>query len=329
MIALFIKIVQVKTKIVMRIKIVFIAAFSMLLLIGGLNFSYPTIAKAQTVPELQAEVKELKAQIQQLLMTIAALQGQIADQNPPDADPGDIVYPDQDLAFRILSPNGKEKLRAGEEEIRWTMPTDQRYWVFWFLIPQGATPIKLPGNGSFYDERFGGYSMGGQSRTIPVYQNSTQMHIADDIPAGRYKLRMYLAEYDRRGLPDPDRYIAVDESDRAFRLIGSSSPQKEGHFIKVRRPNGGEVFAQGSRIKVRWKSSSSPSYVGLNLMQNGAVIQGRNVNNTGSFVWQLPPDLSGSGFKFRIYGEGVVDESNESFDVVAPDPASPDLDNGR
>jgi hypothetical protein len=83
-------------------------------------------------------------------------------------------------------------------------------------------------------------------------------------------------------------------------------------------PNGGEVFSQGENVIIRWTSSGTPSSVGLNILQNDNHVLGiGNIPNTGSYVWTVPTNFFGPGFKIKIYGEGE-DTSDEPFSIVSP-----------
>ncbi len=74
-------------------------------------------------------------------------------------------------------------------------------------------------------------------------------------------------------------------------------------FVRVEYPNGGEVLASGSRVTVRWVSLGIDGAVAILLFKEGeqhSVIAAR-APNSGSFSWDLAPDLPAGGrYRLRI-----------------------------
>lgn len=128
--------------------------------------------------------------------------------------------------------------------------------------------------------------------------------------------------YSQAGIYKPGFYVTNNNESINGSAYASISVNVGGSvvpFITILSPNGGESFLHGSQISIKWKSSETPSYVGLNLLQNGNHIMGiGNVPNTGSYNWIVPTTISGSSFKVRAYGEGVIDESDASFVIAKP-----------
>lgn len=79
--------------------------------------------------------------------------------------------------------------------------------------------------------------------------------------------------------------------------------QDAAPFIRVEFPNGGEALAAGSRVTVRWLSLGIDNAVAILLFRGGeqhSIIAAR-APNSGSFSWDLSPDLPAGGqYRLRI-----------------------------
>lgn len=96
-----------------------------------------------------------------------------------------------------------------------------------------------------------------------------------------------------------------------------------GGSLKVKKPNGGEQIAVGSKYPIRWQSTGNVgSSVRIELWRNGAfvgVIKG-STDNDGKQKWNVPVTLpKGGGYKVRIVSKSnaaIEDFSNKTFEVV-------------
>jgi hypothetical protein len=175
-------------------------------------------------------IAELQAQVDSLIKQLAVLQAQSSSISIQASESSDETTTERTArAFRLLTPNGGEVWEANDEPtlITLRMPTDQRYWVNFLLMPEEGTKIlPPPGPGQSwiaYDPEFGGYHMGGFSRTHSISPVSDQVSIPEELPAGEYKLRMYLTTYAHGDPENPKDYLMVDDSDGTF-MIGGAQP---------------------------------------------------------------------------------------------------------
>lgn len=122
-------------------------------------------------------------------------------------------------SFQIITPNGGETWVSDDENemIHLRMPTEQRYWVTHYLIPQGSTPIAtstLP-----FNKEFGGYNIGGFSLAKPTIDVIDFVNIEEVTPSGTYRLRSYLTTYKHGEPTGPTDYLQMDESDASFMIV--------------------------------------------------------------------------------------------------------------
>ncbi len=96
--------------------------------------------------------------------------------------------------------------------------------------------------------------------------------------------------------------------------------------LRVRRPNGGEVWVIGTKERIKWVlAGSCCEYVRIELWQNGSRLRKikKSTLNDGKVGWKIKPTkyVPGTGYKVRIRcldGSGVQDFSNGPFTLVAP-----------
>ena len=117
-----------------------------------------------------------------------------------------------------------------------------------------------------------------------------------------------------------------DKSDGTFKLVKSNLSQA-GAIISVASPNGGEKFAPGKKITVRWKTKNILTSEKVVIVLDAAAdttVDGYNMSgsegtlNDGSETFTLPSDLVGK-FKVRILrlsDKSIYDTSDNFFTIV-------------
>ena len=117
-----------------------------------------------------------------------------------------------------------------------------------------------------------------------------------------------------------------DKSDGTFKLVKSNLSQA-GAIISVASPNGGEKFAPGKKITVRWKTKNILTSEKVVIVLDAAAdttVDGYNMSgsegtlNDGSETFTLPSDLVGK-FKVRIFrlsDKSIYDTSDNFFTIV-------------
>ena len=129
--------------------------------------------------------------------------------------------------------------------------------------------------------------------------------------ATNYKIRI-------SSISEPEKY---GESYDSFAL-------KQGPFIKVTSPNGGESWEQGSRSAITWSSANlTNSYIKIQLYRSSSPTGTyssyetlvSSTNNDGSYTWSISSSLSTSYYyKIRIqdyYDSSNYDESDAYFNL--------------
>jgi hypothetical protein len=101
----------------------------------------------------------------------------------------------QNLSLTVTGISSGTTIDAGQP-INFTLaisPAGQ-YDVEYILVPEGTTPTKAAGNGSFYDSQWGGYNLGGfqPNYYLSTFTPTGGITIPWDIPAGSYHLALYL-----------------------------------------------------------------------------------------------------------------------------------------
>lgn len=125
-------------------------------------------------------------------------------------------------SIELLSPNGGEVVVEGSMLIvRWDIADEsfgynESYDLYWFLIPQGSTPVRS-GDGTFFDVSVGGYNLGGWSPSVPYAgEGGTYIGMPIDIPEGTYKLKIYLTKHNEDYCLDLSEVLSSDKSDNIF-----------------------------------------------------------------------------------------------------------------
>jgi peptidoglycan hydrolase-like protein with peptidoglycan-binding domain len=118
------------------------------------------------------------------------------------------------------------------------------------------------------------------------------------LPAGKYYLYASFASQD------------------GSQLLHSYSPFTFTVPVATLSPLGGANWQQGTTQTILWQTATpgQPTSVGLNLYQNGNLVQGiGNVPNTGSvygsYLWTVPSGLTGSNFQIHIFADGGYADS--------------------
>lgn len=122
-------------------------------------------------------------------------------------------------SIELLSPNGGEVAVEGSMlTVRWNITDldyNESYDLYWFLIPQGSTPVRS-GDGTFFDASVGGYNLGGWSPVPYAGEGGTYIGMPIDIPEGIYKLKIYLTKHNEDYCLDFSEVLSSDESDNVF-----------------------------------------------------------------------------------------------------------------
>jgi len=120
--------------------------------------------------------------------------------NDKHCDEVDIIYPQGGSVFYT----------DAYMFVQFTGPTDKTYHISFVLAPNKNTPIKYDW-GTTYDDRLGGYRLGGILRYSPTSPYSVDIPIPWDIPAGRYRLKIIFTDKDDFWKLDP--ILFYQESD--------------------------------------------------------------------------------------------------------------------
>ncbi|GMU92241.1 MAG: hypothetical protein AMXMBFR4_12990 [Candidatus Hydrogenedentota bacterium] len=95
--------------------------------------------------------------------------------------------------------------------------------------------------------------------------------------------------------------------------------------LKVKKPNGGEIWVRGQEEKIRWRSKSggfTGFAVRIELLKNGAFYRTitSSTPNDGRFKWVVPNDVElDDDYKVRIVSldyPAIRDRSNAPFTIV-------------
>lgn len=94
--------------------------------------------------------------------------------------------------------------------------------------------------------------------------------------------------------------------------------------LKVKKPNGGEIWVRGQEEKIRWRSKNGFTgfAVRIELLKNGAFYRTitSSTPNDGGFKWVVPNDVElDDDYKVRIISldyPAIRDRSNDPFTIV-------------
>ena len=89
--------------------------------------------------------------------------------------------------------------------------------------------------------------------------------------------------------------------------------------MKVRVPNGGEVYAVGATVPVKW-SGNIGGELRVELWRQGAFVSTlfNATPNDGKQNWTIPAGTAPGNYKIRVIDladETVLDESNRTFQI--------------
>lgn len=125
-------------------------------------------------------------------------------------------------SIKFLTPNGGETLVGGSNfAARWNINADENfnynesYDIYYFLIPQGSTPIRS-GDGTTFNADAGGYDLGGWVPVPQINEGGTYIVMPIDIPEGTYKFKIYLTKHSEYYCLDFSEVLSADESDDIF-----------------------------------------------------------------------------------------------------------------
>ena len=108
-----------------------------------------------------------------------------------------------------------------------------------------------------------------------------------------------------------------------FALENARADDKGGPRIKVKKPNGGEIWVRGEKQKLRWKSIDFNGFnVRVELLNNGTLDTVINdiTANDGKVNWVVPNDIDvDSDYQIRVISiasPDINDTSDEDFAIV-------------
>jgi heat shock protein HslJ len=127
--------------------------------------------------------------------------------------------PQQQAFVDIVMPTGWTMATGSTQTLQLNIPSDRIYSLSYYLIPLSGT---IATGGAYYDYASGGYSIGGFTPSVASAQVNTTFTIPSNIPAGTYKLRVYLRNAgDTTASPTMWSSLAYDESNSI--TIGTAS----------------------------------------------------------------------------------------------------------
>jgi len=202
------------------------------------------------------------------------------------------------IYFQITSPSGGEIWEIGSsQEIKWETNSA-------IMDNLASEQIKI----DLYKSNIYFATIADNIENIGLY--SWNVANIDGLEqATNYKIRI-------SSISEPEKY---GESYDSFAL-------KEGPFIKLTSPNGGETWALGSSQTITWTESISSSKVTIKLLRSSSPSGSystektySDISNNGSYSWTIPSNLSTSYYyKIRIqdyYDSSVYDESDAYFNI--------------
>lgn len=199
--------------------------------------------------------------------------------------------------LRITSPNGGETVQAGGTmRVRVTMPSDKQYSLSYYLTPQSGTTVRT-GAGTYYDATSGGYSLGGHVPSTASSGADNTISMPTDIPAGSYRLRVYLRNKDQTaGSPTPTTSISYYDSDAPFTVTNQNGGGTGTPTLRVTSPNTTSVeWDIGRSQTINWTSTNLDGNTGLTLSLRsslGEICQiGTASAGAGSFAFTPSRDI--------------------------------------
>jgi len=202
--------------------------------------------------------------------------------------------------INVLDPNGGEELEVGKNfEIRWeTENLDSNVFIMFSLddFVSDIHPIAVnePDDGSFLWQ------------DIP------------DMPSETVKVRVSAMK----------NSSINDVSDEYFTIYDSTEP-----FIRVVKPNGGELWKSGTSQEIKWVSKNVPGNLYIEYSKDNFVsdfhVIAIDIPNTGTYLWEdIPYDISET-VRVRISSmldPDIYDISDDDFiidnppiEVISPD----------
>jgi len=192
----------------------------------------------------------------------------------------------------VIQPNGGEELEVGKDyEIKWDSENLVGNIFIMFSLDDFTTdvhPIAVnePNDGSFLWE------------DIP------------DMPSETVKVRVSSMK----------NSSINDRSDDYFTIYDSTEP-----FIRVVKPNGGELWKSGTSREIKWVSKNVPGNLFIEYSKDNFAgdihIIAIDIPNTGSYMWQdIPYDLSET-VRVRISSmldPDIFDISDDDFTIDNP-----------
>jgi hypothetical protein len=96
---------------------------------------------------------------------------------------------------------------------------------------------------------------------------------------------------------DPASELASFKGDINFKVRGEAMPLP----IAINSPASGSTVRRGKSTTIHWSGGKKDQPLKLSLLSNGTPVQAiGETKNTGSFVWQLPPDLKTGDYTLTI-----------------------------
>jgi hypothetical protein len=139
--------------------------------------------------------------------------------------PFSIIASTTQATITVSGINAGQTIMAGQPlNFSYTVSPAGLYAVEYVLIPEGNTPKKSAGNGSYYDSAWGGYSIGGNGPNYPIgnFTPTGGILIPSDIPGGSYHLMLSLLPAKGSGNESPQDEISRAVSN-SFSIIASTT----------------------------------------------------------------------------------------------------------
>jgi hypothetical protein len=255
---------------------------------------------------------------------------------------GSAVTPTTPTYIYVTGINSGETVNAGSIlNFGCTVSPPGKFDVQEILVPQGNTPLKAAGNGSFYDSSWGGYSIGGfsPSASNPTLSNCAAfgaVTIPSDIPAGSYYLKLFLLPWGALNSGQDAPQYSNSNGGGVMFTVAAPAGSATAPSITMVSPNGGEQWQQGKTYQVVWQRTNFNDVVAINLidytpgsrygMEYG-ITNGMNVVTTPgqtSFSWTIPTSIPAGNYYKVVVGSGSVNAfSSNYFSIVAAVASTP------